>query len=135
MYKIRKYFEKGQPHACNYCKHETARICPDFCFWVIFDHFSNLLCKNNYFFFTNETKCFLLHLKIWLSRKIDWCILLRGIYTEEYSWRLILFLIHICYTSIILSFIVDLSFLFIFLRWINSNKFELIHLHKNMKIG
>ena len=28
----------------------------------------------------------------------------------------------------------DLSFLFIFLsRWINSNKFELIHLRKNMK--
>ena len=28
----------------------------------------------------------------------------------------------------------DLSFLFMYvLRWINSNKFELIHLHKNMK--
>ena len=28
----------------------------------------------------------------------------------------------------------DLSLLFIFLsRWINSNKFELIHIHKNIK--
>ena len=30
--------------------------------------------------------------------------------------------------------VMDLSFLFIFLsRWINSNKLELTHLHKNMK--
>ena len=28
MYKIRKYFEKWQPHACDYRMHETARICP-----------------------------------------------------------------------------------------------------------
>ena len=28
MYKIWKYFGKGQPHACEYCMHETARICP-----------------------------------------------------------------------------------------------------------
>ena len=28
MYKIWKYFEKGQPHVCNYCMHETAKICP-----------------------------------------------------------------------------------------------------------
>ena len=28
MYKIWKYFEKGQPHACDYHMHETARICP-----------------------------------------------------------------------------------------------------------
>ena len=26
---IVKYFEKGQPHACNYCMHKTAKICPD----------------------------------------------------------------------------------------------------------
>ena len=30
---IVKYFEKGQPHACDYCMHKTARICPDIC-WV-----------------------------------------------------------------------------------------------------
>ena len=28
MYKIRKYFEKGQPHACDNRMHETARRCP-----------------------------------------------------------------------------------------------------------
>ena len=38
MYKIWKYFEKGQPHACDYRMHETARICPA----------TNLyFCKNN----------------------------------------------------------------------------------------
>ena len=30
MYKIWKYFEKGQPYACNYCIHETDRICPGY---------------------------------------------------------------------------------------------------------
>ena len=29
MCKIRKYFEKGQSHACDYGMHETARICLD----------------------------------------------------------------------------------------------------------
>ena len=29
MYKIRKYFEKGQPRVCNYRTHKAARICPD----------------------------------------------------------------------------------------------------------
>ena len=29
MYKVQKYFEKGQPPACNYRMHDTARICPD----------------------------------------------------------------------------------------------------------
>ena len=29
MCKSWKYFEKGQPHACDYHTHETARICPD----------------------------------------------------------------------------------------------------------
>ena len=28
MYKTLKYFEKGQPHECDYCTHETARISP-----------------------------------------------------------------------------------------------------------
>ena len=27
MYKIWKYWEKGQPHVCDYRKHEAARIC------------------------------------------------------------------------------------------------------------
>ena len=27
MYKIWKCFKKGQPHACDYCTHERARIC------------------------------------------------------------------------------------------------------------
>ena len=29
MYKILKYFEKGQPHACDYRMHEAARIYPE----------------------------------------------------------------------------------------------------------
>ena len=29
MYKIWKYFEKGQPHACDYRMHEAARIYPE----------------------------------------------------------------------------------------------------------
>ena len=29
MYKIWIYFEKGQPHACDYRMHEAANICPD----------------------------------------------------------------------------------------------------------
>ena len=29
MYKIWKYLEKGQPHACDYRMHETGRICPE----------------------------------------------------------------------------------------------------------
>ena len=41
-----------------------------------------------------------------LSIKID----LRGVYTEEYLWRLILPLIHTCYTSSILSCIVKEHF-------------------------
>ena len=67
----------------------------------------------------------------------------KGVYTEDYSWILLLFLIHIYYTSIILCVYwrrifktnaLDLSLRFIFLsRWINSNKFELIQLHKNME--
>ena len=28
LYKIWKYFEKGQPHACDHLMHETARIYP-----------------------------------------------------------------------------------------------------------
>ena len=28
MNKTWKYFEKGQPHVCDYRMHETARICP-----------------------------------------------------------------------------------------------------------
>ena len=28
MYKI-LYFEKGQPHACDYCMHKAATICPE----------------------------------------------------------------------------------------------------------
>ena len=29
MYKILKYFEKRQPHACDYRMHEAARIYPE----------------------------------------------------------------------------------------------------------
>ena len=46
-------------------------------------------------------KCSLLYLDTWIWRKINWCIILRGVYKEEYSWGLIR-LIQICYTSIIL---------------------------------
>ena len=31
MYKIWEYFEKGQPHMCDYCMYETARIYPASC--------------------------------------------------------------------------------------------------------
>ena len=74
-----------------------------------------------------------------LSIKID----LRGVYMEEYLWRLILFLIHtlilavlfhVYWKRIFKNQLVNLLFLFIFmLRWINSNKFELIHLCENLK--
>ena len=30
MYKIWKYFEKGQPHMCGYRMHETAQVYPGF---------------------------------------------------------------------------------------------------------
>ena len=30
MYKIQKYFEKGQTHVCNYHMYETARVCPGY---------------------------------------------------------------------------------------------------------
>ena len=33
-YKIGKYFEKGQPHACDYRMHKTARICH----LLVFEH-------------------------------------------------------------------------------------------------
>ena len=33
MCKMWKYFEKGQPHACDYRTHKTARICPGKGFW------------------------------------------------------------------------------------------------------
>ena len=74
-----------------------------------------------------------------LSIKID----LRGVYMEEYLWRLILFLIHtfilavlfhVYWKRIFKNQLVNLLFLFIFMpRWINSNKFELIHLCENLK--
>ena len=107
-------------------------------FWLLFKIFylkRMILC-------VKEMKCSLLYLDIWIARKIDWCVILRGIYSEEYSWRLIR-LIHMLYWHY--SFVyaereisktngLDLSFLFIFLsRWINSNKFKLIHLHKKLK--
>ena len=41
-----------------------------------------------------------------LSRKID----VRWVYTEEYLWRLILFLIPTCYTSSILPLILKENF-------------------------
>ena len=41
-----------------------------------------------------------------LSRKVD----LRGVYMEEYLWRLILSLIHTCYTSSIFSCILKEDF-------------------------
>ena len=107
-------------------------------FWLLFKIFYSkrmILC-------VDEMKCSLLYLDIWIARKIDWCVILRGIYSEEYSWRLIR-LIHMLYWHY--SFVyaereisktngLDLSFLFIFLsRWINSNKFKLIHLHQKLK--
>ena len=91
----------------------------------------------------NKTKCSLCHLDFDCQKHIYWYIVLKWICTEEYLWRLILFL-NQCYINSILllywkkvfknqqtwSFV---SFVFIFLsRWVNSNKFELIHLNKYM---
>ena len=65
------------------------------------------------------------------------------IHTKQYLRRLILFLIHtFCGSSILLcegefskTNELDLLFLFMFLlRWVNSVKIELLHIHKNMKI-
>ena len=72
---------------------------------------------------------------------------IKEVYTEEYSWRLVLYSVHTCYTSGTLSCILEENFQklarlvshFFFVifvsRWINSNKFkfELVHLHKNIK--
>ena len=47
MYKIRKYFEKGQPHACDYHTHETARTCPAaILFYFHFPGVTSLLSKH-----------------------------------------------------------------------------------------
>ena len=75
-----------------------------------------------------------------LSRKID----LRVVYMEEYFWRLILPLIRTCYASSILSCILKENFqkpmrwTFRFFSYprrggLIQNKFELLHLRKNMK--
>ena len=106
-------------------------------FWSFFKFFY----LKRIILFVNEAKCSLLYLNIWVPRKLDWCIIFRGVYTEEYSWRVVR-LIHICYASIIVyterefskTSSLDLPFLFIQLSsWINLNKFELIHLLKSMK--
>ena len=34
VYKMWKYFEKGQSHACDYCMYETARIWPSNCMHI-----------------------------------------------------------------------------------------------------
>ena len=98
-----------------------------FWFWVSFDRHELLSASSGYL----------------IIKKIRLMYYTKGVYTEDYSWILLLFLIHIYYTSIILcvywrrifkTSALDLSLRFIFLsRWINSNKFELIQLHKNMK--
>ena len=44
MYKIRKYFEKEQPHAWDYRTHETARICPA---WL-FDYVTNVRSRGSF---------------------------------------------------------------------------------------
>ena len=35
MYNILTYFEKGQPHVCDYRTHKTARICPKYMYIYI----------------------------------------------------------------------------------------------------
>ena len=37
MYKVLTYFEIGQPHACDYCAHKTAQVCP-----IIYVVFNNI---------------------------------------------------------------------------------------------
>ena len=59
-------------------------------FWLLF----KIFYLKGFISFFNETKYSLHH----LSRKIYWCIMLRGVCTEEDSWRLMLFL-NTCYTS------------------------------------
>ena len=106
--------------------------------------FQNLLFKKIYFI-SERSQALSTPPRFWLSTKIYWCIMLRGVWTEQFSWRLIYTSFkHIILTLFfcvywkrifknqhVLSFI---SFIFMFFwRWINSNKFELILLHKNMK--
>ena len=85
------------------------------------------------------------HSNVSLSRKIYWCIILREFTLKIFMKinTLILFLIHTWYTSSTQSCILKenfqkpsfLLFSYFLLRWINSNKFkfELVHLHKNIK--
>ena len=96
----------------NFLKYQVFKI------FFFLGHFWSL-CKIFYLkriiSFVNEAKCFLLHLEnilesFRLSRKKDWFIIFMRVYTEEYSWRLILFLMHACYTSIILSRILKENF-------------------------
>ena len=43
-------------------------------FWSLF----KIFYLKRIILFVNETKCSFLYLDIWISRKIDWCIILRG---------------------------------------------------------
>ena len=70
-------------------------------FWLLFQIFY----LKRIILFVKKMKHSLLHLAIWISREIDWCIVLRGVYIEVYSWRLILFLINISHTNYSLVYI------------------------------
>ena len=100
--------------------------------------------------FQNKMKSSLLTQMFHYKQKIYWCIILREFTLKIFMkiYTLILFLIHTWYTSSTQSCILKenfrkpthLIFHFFFfsyflLRWINSNKFkfELVHLHKNIK--
>ena len=45
MYKIWKYFEKGQPQVCDCRIRETARICPDISIRTILDFWAMLVLE------------------------------------------------------------------------------------------
>ena len=94
--------------------------------------------------FVDEPKCSLSSPGYLITKKNRLMYYIKGGLQGRIFIKLILFLIHICYTNIILSSIterefsetniLDLKFFFIFfLKWINSNKFESIPLHKNIK--
>ena len=75
MYKIWKYFEKGQPRACDYRMHETGGICPelnhlaDFAVsWkanFVYEMLSNRNCHNLFIYLWGKTFCKEKKIKEW----------------------------------------------------------------------
>ena len=88
--------------------------------------------KNSFICFRNKV----LYPSRWylIIKKKDWFITLRGVYMEDYIYVILALFLRVYWKRIFKNQHIGFLFLFIFLsRWINWNKFKLIHLHKNMK--